>query len=105
MSTIHKKGSNYYVFTKGAPEVVLKKCKYFESNGKVQKLEEEDIKEFKYVIKKMANKALRVMALAYKKTTELNGFEEDLIFLGFVGMMDPPRKEVFEAIKLCKKQV
>lgn len=103
MSTIHKKGSNYYVFTKGAPEVVLKKCKYFESNGKVQKLEEEDIKEFKYVIKKMANKALRVMALAYKKTTELNGFEEDLIFLGFVGMMDPPRKEVFEAIKLCKK--
>ena len=105
MTTIHKIGNKYRIITKGAPDVLLKRC---------IKTEEKtlDILTRKEILNqntKMANKALRVIAIAYKDVNILpnkidsNNIEKDLTFLGLVGMIDPPREGVKESIKTCKK--
>ena len=105
MTTIHKIGNKYRIITKGAPDVLLKRC---------IKTEEKNLdiltrKEILNQNTKMANKALRVIAIAYKDVNILpnkidsNNIEKDLTFLGLVGMIDPPREGVKESIKTCKK--
>ena len=97
MTTIHKYGNKYRVITKGAPDVLLDKCIHVDKNI-VQK---ENLQ--------MANKALRVIAVGYKDIdilpTKINSdtIEKDLNFIGLIGMIDPPREGVKEAVKTCKK--
>ena len=96
MTTIHKFGSKYRVITKGAPDVLINLC-----NG--------DKRLFKEENNKMAKKALRVIAVAYKDLDVLprkvnsNEVENNLNFVGLIGMIDPPRDGVKEAIATCKK--
>ena len=105
MTTIHKIGSKYRIITKGAPDVLLKRC--IKTEGKTLDLLTR--KEILDQNMKMANKALRVIAVAYKDVNILpskidsDNIEKDLTFLGLVGMIDPPREGVKDAIKTCKK--
>jgi Ca2+-transporting ATPase len=116
MATIHqiKQGdeSNNYkhiLFAKGAPEVILKKCTGIIKNGKVEKLTESDRKKIIDINTTLAGKAMRNLAFAYRYLNSLppedkvKEAEEDLVYLGMVGMIDPPRKEVYDAIEKCKK--
>ena len=104
MTTVYKE-EEYFVYTKGAPEKVLSLCSHLQENGKTRKLTEEDRKKISSKMEEMAKEGLRVLALAYKKMKkfEESKAEKDLIFLGLVGMIDPPRKEVKEAIEKCKQ--
>ena len=98
MTTIHKlENGKYRVITKGAPDVLLKKCIGI-NKEKITKENES-----------MANKALRVIAVAYKDMEQLpnkiesSNIESNLHFVGLIGMIDPPREGVKEAVETCKK--
>ena len=108
MTTIHKIGNKYRIITKGAPDVLLEKCnrQLKDSNRTTTILQKKDIQTQNL---QMAKKALRVIAVAYKdverlpsKIDSLN-IENDLTFVGLVGMIDPPREGVKEAVKTCRK--
>jgi P-type Ca2+ transporter type 2C len=107
MTTIHEVGNKKIAYMKGAPEIVLDKCNYILLNGKTQKLTQEQRVELKKVIEAMALQALRNLGFAYKEIQNRTSFdesiEEDFIFVGIVGMIDPPRKEVKDAIFICKQ--
>ncbi|MCL4384769.1 MAG: cation-translocating P-type ATPase [Cyanobacteria bacterium] len=102
-----KKG--YIIFTKGAPEEILKRCTFILKDGNVQDLTKNDIAEIEVQNKLMANKALRNLAFAFKFAEELPDVkniiheEHNLIFCGLVGMIDPPRPEVSDAIEKCRR--
>ncbi|MEO0281731.1 MAG: cation-transporting P-type ATPase [candidate division WOR-3 bacterium] len=89
-----------FVFSKGAPEILLEKCSY-DFNGKI--LSSRRKKEIISVSKDMAKRGLRALALAYRKTEKTKNIENNLIFIGLIGMVDPPRQEAKEALKKCKE--
>lgn len=109
MTTIHKNGSKYRVITKGAPDVLLKRCNRYQDENRILSLTDNKIHDIEEKNNKMANDALRVLAVAYYETdeipTEINSssIENNLIFVGLVGMIDPPREGVKEAVKVCRK--
>ncbi|MEM2386312.1 MAG: HAD-IC family P-type ATPase, partial [Candidatus Bathyarchaeia archaeon] len=110
MTTIHKaKDGRIIAFTKGSPEIVLQLCKYIYVDEVEKKLTK---KETELVLSKneeMASQALRVLGIAYKVITspderyDEGNVERDMVFLGLVGMIDPPREEAKEAVKMCQK--
>jgi len=92
---------------KGAPEIVLEKCKWILKNGKIIELTNNEKNELIKINESMAGDGLRNLAMAYKILDKEpisydESLEKDFIFIGIVGMIDPPREEVKEAIKLCK---
>ena len=97
MTTIHKKGNKYIVITKGAPDILIERCE-ITNKAEIRKQNLE-----------MANKALRVIAVGYKEITTLpnkitsENTETNLKYLGLIGMIDPAREGVKEAVKTCKK--
>jgi len=103
MTTMHNINGENLAYVKGAPEVVLSLCKLIYENGKVKKLTQKRKNEVLEINKKFANNALRVLGFAYKIVLDKKRAEKNLIFVGLQGMMDPPRPEVKEAIKKCKK--
>ena len=105
MTTIHKYGNGYRIITKGAPDVLLKRCSNCYSGGQIVPIfsKKDDINEQN---NQMAEKALRVIAVAYKdveKLPEMQDVEKDLIFCGLIGMIDPPREGVKEAVRTCRR--
>ncbi len=104
MSVKVQKGKDFFQYTKGAFDELLKKCKFILKNGTAQPISSSDIESLKSRNFEMGKNALRVLGLAYKSVQKDENIDEnDLIFLGLVGMIDPPKKEVFDAIKRCKK--
>ena len=104
MTTIHKKEK--IAFSKGALEIVLKKCKFISEKGRIKKLNENEITKILYINNGFASSAFRVLGIAYKKVSgplTPENVEKDLIFLGLVAMIDPPREEVKKVINDCKK--
>ena len=103
MSVLCKSDEGNFVYSKGALEFLLKKCKYTQRNEGVFTLTERERKKILEANKEMTSDCLRTLAFAYKqvKTFSKDHFEEELIFLGLVGMEDPPREEVKESILLC----
>lgn len=107
MTTIHKTNNGYKIITKGALDVLLNKCTHYYENG--QKMILNDIKR-KDILREnlsMTRDALRVISIAYKDTNSFpdvkgNKIENELTFLGMVGMIDPPREEVLDAVLECK---
>ncbi|MFW6035761.1 MAG: calcium-translocating P-type ATPase, PMCA-type [Halothermotrichaceae bacterium] len=95
------------LWIKGAPETIMSCCKYVEFRGKKQLLSQELKKEIKKANNAMASDALRVLALAYrpiKGRISKNGLKEhehSLIFVGMVGLIDPPRDEAYHAVNQC----
>ena len=105
MTTIHKKQSEFFCYSKGAFDFLIKKCNKILINGRIETLSHERLCDIERVNKQMGEQALRVLCLAYKQIdtfSQKDDLENDLIFLGLVGMIDPPRPEVFEAISKCK---
>ena len=109
MTTVHKVGAKYLVYTKGGVDELLKRCNSYIVDGIIK----EDLEEYKEVIDRkndqMAKEALRVIACGYKELDhkptkeEMENIESDLIYVGMVGMIDPPREEARRAVEKCKK--
>ena len=108
MTTVHQVGDKYLVYTKGGVDELLSRCKGYIFDGNVKY----DLEEYKKKItaqnEQMAQNALRVLAMGYKELEhmpskdEMNEIESDLIYVGMVGMIDPPREEVKAAVAKCK---
>ena len=108
MTTVHLFPNKYMVYTKGGVDELLSRCNSYVINGNVNT----DIDEYKKEIAKqneeMAKNALRVLAMAYKELDheptdeEMKTIESDLTYVGMVGMIDPPREEVKDAVEKCK---
>ena len=108
MTTVNKVGDKYLVCTKGGIDELLARCNSYVINGEIKT----DLDNYKKEISKnnvaMAKEALRVLAMAYKEIDheptdeEMKNMENDLIYVGMVGMIDPPREEVKLAVEKCK---
>lgn len=109
MTTIHIIGNTYRVMTKGAPDMLIERCTGIFINGKVEPLTASLLSKINAANKSMADKALRVLAMAYRDTDKIpedmvsENVERDLVFAGLVGMIDPPREEAKEAVRVCKE--
>ncbi len=102
MITTHKAGSKKIAYLKGAPEVVLEKCTRVLCNGEIQVLHKAKKEKILSEYKTLSSRAERVLACGFKETKTDKAAESDFIFIGLLGMIDPPRPEVAGAIKLCK---
>ena len=109
MSTVHQTDKGFVQYTKGATEIVLSHCdSILVENGEVRPITEEDKTEILNGVKNYADRALRVLGLAYRnydakpESFDAEALEEKLTFVGFVGMIDPCRPEVFDAITECR---
>ena len=108
MTTVNEINGKYIVYTKGGVDELLKNCNGYILNGEIK----QDIDNYSEIIKdhneKMAKEALRVLACAYKEidhkptAQEMQTIESNLIFIGMVGMIDPPREEAKKAVEKCK---
>jgi len=110
MTTIHETPDRHRVaYMKGSPETVLQLCGRVYQNGKETKLSKVTRDEILSKNEEMANQAMRILGIAYRvmreQLTEYNeeSVEGDLVFIGLVGMIDPPREEAKEAVGLCEK--
>jgi P-type Ca2+ transporter type 2C len=103
MSVLCKHKQENVVYSKGALEFLIKKCKYVQKGNKIVKLTSEEKNKIKKINKEMTSTSLRTIAFAYKITKSQKNFENDLIFLGLTGMEDPPREEVKQSITECHK--
>ena len=107
MSTVHEYEGKYLQYTKGAPDVLVSLCTSYLKDGKMVPMTEEYRKKIAAANKTMADKALRVLSSAVrihdlKPDFKPENLEKDLCFTGLVGMIDPVRPEVKDAIKECK---
>ena len=103
MTTIHRlDNENNIVLTKGAPEIVLDKCKYIDYDGNIQIINQEIKENVLEKINEMSEKALRVIGFAYK-INDTEPAEENLTFTGMLGLMDPPKKNAEKAVEDCIK--
>jgi len=108
MTTVNEVNGKYIVYTKGGMDELIGICNSYILNGEI----ENNIEEYKNIITKnneqMAKEALRVLACAYKEIDhkptkeDMKNIEKDLIFVGMVGMIDPPREEAKIAVEKCK---
>ncbi len=109
MSTIHRKGTGYRIITKGAPDILLDHCTKIYVDGKLETMDYKIKDKIKKQNIEMANKALRVIAVAYLDITSIpskidsESIENNLIYVGLIGMIDPPREGVKEAVLECKR--
>ena len=108
MSTIHDLGGSYVQYTKGGPDVVLARCSAYLEDGAVKPMTDEKREAIMAANKAMADKALRVLAVAKRDWSEKPAdntpeyLEQELVFLGLTGMIDPVRPEVKAAIEECR---
>ena len=108
MSTVHAVNGKYIQYTKGACDVMLSRCTGYLMDGRVVPMTDELMAQIGRANKSFADKALRVLCGAYREYDELPAsfeaeeLEKDLIFIGLVGMIDPCRPEVYDAIKECR---
>ena len=108
MTTINEVNGKYIVYTKGGVDELLARCNSYLLNGEIK----QDLENYSKIVRenneKMAKEALRVLSCAYKEIDhkptdeEIKNIENDLIFVGMVGMIDPPREEAKKAVEKCK---
>ena len=109
MTTIHNIGVKYRIITKGAPDVLLNRCNKIYVDGTIKKLDNTEKAKIQRINSELANKALRVIAVSYldveaiPTNIESEKIENNLIYVGLIGMIDPPREGVKEAVETCKK--
>jgi Ca2+-transporting ATPase len=109
MTTVHKLADGrHLVITKGAFDILIKHCSHVENNGKLEPCQYAEHKKFERACLNMTQKALRVLGVAYKYIDGSINYmtdpvlESDLTLLGLLGMIDPPRPEVKDAVATCK---
>ncbi len=108
MATLHASETKQWIYVKGAPEKILSMCTSILTPHGVIAINDTSLKEIHASIEHMTSNALRLIAVAYMESTpgtdylSLDLFEGNLIFAGIFGLIDPPRKEVIEAVASCK---
>ncbi len=108
MTTVHARDNNYEVYTKGALDELLACCETILLNGEIVSLTTQHLEVIKQANREMAQNALRVLAMAYKnlqdipEKRDIKNLETELTFVGMLGMIDPPRPEVKDAVKICR---
>jgi len=111
MTTFHRReDGKTFAYTKGAPDILVSLCtQILKPDGTIAPISQEDVQEILDNNRAMAGKALRVLALAFKPVDKVpesptpEETERDLVFSGLIGMIDPPRPEAIEAVKVCKE--
>ena len=110
MSSINQDGKNKYIYVKGSMDSILSSCSSILIHGEPRKITSEDKKSLEAKENEYSNKALKVLAFAYKKIEQDIKSDEDyqkeesnLVFVGLIGFKDPARSDVVEAIKICKE--
>jgi len=103
MTTLHSSAAGTIAFTKGAPEIILDSCAQYRIPTGEQVLDPESKKTILAVAQQMASEALRVLAIATKTDATPENAERGMIFLGLIGMLDPPRPEAKAAIQQCEQ--
>jgi len=109
MSTVHKVSNNgIYVYVKGAPEVILERCSGIYEDGREKRLTKEKKKSILQINENFASEALRILGMAYRRLPDSQSrfteeIENNLVFVGLMGMIDPPREEAIEAVAMCRK--
>lgn len=102
MSVIYKKDNDNVAYIKGSFDSIISRCSKYLLDGNVYELDETYKKQLAEIEKQESSKALRLIAFAYKDSN-IDSPEENMIFIGLMGMMDPPRDKVRDAIILCEK--
>lgn len=108
MTTVNEVNGKYVVYTKGGIDELLRRCTSYEINNEIHNNLSEYINKIREKNEEMAREALRVLGCAYKEIDhipskeEMETIENDLIFIGMVGMIDPPREEAKVAVEKCK---
>lgn len=104
MSVLVEENGRKVMFAKGGIDRLLEKCDFIYDKGRVRGLTSQDKKNIFEANEKLCGEAMRVLAVAFKDVNIEGDFkEEGLVFVGLVGMIDPPRKEAKEALKKCRK--
>lgn len=110
MTTMHRlPNGKVRIITKGAPDVLLQRCEKYVDRGNILNMSQEAIRKIQKKNEEMANHALRVLAVSYIDVDNLpnkiepSTIEQKLIYVGLIGMIDPPREGVKEAVATCKK--
>ena len=103
MTTLHQSPEGLTAYAKGAPEVILNSCDWQLTGHGVQSLDSASRRQVLSVAQDMAEKALRVLAIASKPNVSLDTAQTGMTFLGLAGMIDPPRLEVKSAISICEQ--
>ncbi|WP_283610799.1 calcium-translocating P-type ATPase, PMCA-type [Faecalispora anaeroviscerum] len=107
MTTVHRLDNQQYrIITKGAPDLLMERCTTCQGGSFTAPMDQQVRRELQRRNEQMASRALRVLGVAYRDVRQLppeNEWEKDLVFCGFIGMIDPPRPEAERAVSLCKK--
>lgn len=110
MTTINRSGEGQYVVNvKGGLDEVMSVCSRIYDSGNIRELSEDDLERINIVNRQMAESALRVLAIAYKviddvpSVVSVDAIESDMVFVGLIGMIDPARPEVIDAVRKCKE--
>ena len=105
MSTINRNGESVSLYVKGSFDSIIDRCSYMYSNNKIVKLTKKKRQELKEIENLESDKAYRLLVYAYKELNDNyvidSNLEDNLVFVGMVSMIDPPRDDVKEAIELC----
>ena len=108
MSTVHREAEGIRQYTKGACEMILSRCCAYVQGGKVHPMTDDYRQTVLARNKEFADRALRVLAAAYRdwdaapESCEAEDLEQEMVFIGFLGMIDPCRPEVYDAITECR---
>ncbi|MBQ7929163.1 MAG: cation-translocating P-type ATPase [Methanobrevibacter sp.] len=101
MTTIHRlDGTNNIILSKGAPEIILDKCKYIDNDGSIEILDDKTKETILEKVGEMSSHALRVIGFAYKHD-DCETPEENLTFTGLLGLIDPPKKDAKKSVSDC----
>ncbi len=109
MSVVYEKNNKYFLYVKGAPDVVLGLCQHYMKDSSDAILTPAAREEILAQHEKMTEQAFRVLAVAYRQLSKIEAeqssmdMEKELVFVGLIGMMDPPRQEAKEAIETCHR--
>jgi Ca2+-transporting ATPase len=109
MSVVYRDVNNNILYVKGAPDTILDLCRYYHTSAGPTTLSKEYSNQISSINDQMTSAALRVLAVAYRRLTPAQAqnpdeyLENDLVFAGIIGMIDPPREEVKSSIALCRE--
>ena len=103
MTTLHRSPSGLVAYAKGAPEIILESCASRLTYAGEEMLDPAGKEALSKTAREMASQALRVLAVAYKTNATFEDCEHDMVFVGLVGMIDPPRSEARAAIQRCEQ--
>ena len=109
MGTVYAENDDYYVAGKGSSDAILERCEKILEKGEIRDFSEKEKEKWKKKNKELSEDGLRVLGFAYKNTDilpegeEAEDFLHELVFVGLIGFLDPPRKEIAASMEVCKE--